>query len=76
MKISWSWSTRREGNDGFVLEQRSDGLATEYGPMPAHIVPAFVEGRRRIIATIAHNANADYIEEDFSWLKDPNPKAH
>jgi len=48
---SFTWSTRRDGNAGFVLE-RCEGTQwiKEFGPMPAHITLAFVESRRRLIA--------------------------
>lgn len=49
---SFSWGTRREGNDGFVVEicdDEEDGYRKEFGPMPPAIVPAFIWGRRRIV---------------------------
>lgn len=54
MATSFTWSTRREGNDGYVLEVCVDtqgelDYRKEYGPMPPHIVPAFVRGRREIV---------------------------
>lgn len=49
-EISITWSSRREGNDGYVLEQYSDGTYREFGPMPAHLVSQFVMGRRRLFA--------------------------
>ena len=78
--ISVSWSTRREHNDGFVLEvhrnQQGDVLlANEYGPMPSHVVPAFVEGRRRIVAEKALQMQGTYVEEDFDWMKE-TPQLH
>jgi hypothetical protein len=49
-EVSITWSTRREGNLGYVLEQYSDGTQREFGPMAAHIVPGFVTARRRLMA--------------------------
>lgn len=73
MKLSFTWSARREGNSGYVLEQSSSGLKREYGPMPSHVVPAFVEARRRVVALAAQQAGASYVEPpDFQWLTDPN----
>lgn len=51
MKASVTWSTQRIGNDGYVREEYPDGTYHVFGPLPAHIVPAFVQGRRRIIET-------------------------
>ena len=70
MRISFSWSTRRQGNDGYVLEAASDGRAREFGPMPPHIVPAFVEARRRLMAIRATELGFDPIEQDYSYLFD------
>lgn len=59
--FSVSWATRREGNQGYVLETHSGRhKPIEFGPMPAHTVPAFVAARRRIIATIAGNSGYDH----------------
>lgn len=60
-EVSVTWSTRREGNNGYVLEQYSDGTHREFGPMPAHIVPAFVDGRRRLIAIRMEMAGHSYV---------------
>lgn len=74
-RIAFTWSTRREGNSGYVLEESETGIRREYGPMPAHIVPAFVNGRRRIVALEAEKLGASYEElEDFSYMEDP-PRA-
>lgn len=65
MKLSVVWSTKRIGNEGFVLEERSDGTRHEFGPMPAHIVPAFVEGRRKIIdVMMVEGAGARKVSDD------------
>lgn len=51
-RVSFTWSTRREGNNGFVLEECwMDGMLEyrkEFGPMPPHIVPTFARARRQI----------------------------
>jgi len=75
-QVSFSWSTRREGNSGFVLETGPQGHRAEFGPMPAHIVPAFVQSRRRIVALQAAWAGALYVDPgpipDYSFLaEDP-----
>lgn len=49
MSISVTWSTRREGNSGFVLELHPDGSHIEFGPMPTHVVLAFVAARRNLL---------------------------
>lgn len=69
-RVSFTWSTRREGNSGYVLEEGPDRHHIEYGPMPANVVPAFVEGRRRIVATMAEQHGASYVEppRDYSYL--------
>jgi hypothetical protein len=69
MTVSFSWSTRREGNSGFVLEQSSTGQAREFGPMPCHIVPAFVEARRRLIQM--RIIELEEALEDFSYMTPP-----
>lgn len=65
VKLSVTWSSKRIGNEGWVLEERSDGSRTEFGPMPAHIVPAFIAGRRRIIEVMmVEGAGARKIHDD------------
>lgn len=46
MKASITWSTRREGNSGYVLETYPDGSSREFGPMPTQTVLPFVHARR------------------------------
>lgn len=65
--ISFTWSTRRDGNEGFVLEESSAGHKREYGPMPAHIVPAFVQGRRQIVSTMLEDV-AEPVLDNFDYL--------
>lgn len=73
MKVSIEWSTRRDGNSGYVLEQRSDGSNTEFGPMPAHVVPAFVEARRRVIAMMMEREGHTHVDEEFDPALFSNP---
>lgn len=61
--LTFTWSTRRDGNNGYVLEQ-CGRYSHEYGPMPPHAVPAFAEGRRRYIAMLMAKMGANYVLED------------
>jgi hypothetical protein len=75
-KVSFAWLTRRDGNDGYVLEQSSRGHIREFGPMPCHIVPAFVQGRRRIVARLAAEEGLSLsleTPEDYTYLTPPEP---
>jgi len=78
-KCTFTWSTRRDGNSGYVLEQGTNKFgdllhSREYGPMPCHIVLAFVEGRRRIVAQSAKDHRVSYAEpEEFNYLEDERP---
>lgn len=47
--VKVGWQARREGNDGYVKEVRSDGTEQIFGPMPASTVPSFIVGRRTLI---------------------------
>ena len=70
-QVSFTWATRREGNSGFVLETGAKGHRIEFGPMPPHIVPAFVQARRRFVALQAMRHQASYVEAllpDYSYL--------
>jgi hypothetical protein len=78
-RVSFRWSTRREGNDGYVLEEHID----KYGDvvrrietkMAANVVPAYVEGRRRVVATSAMQNKISYVDEpDYGFLTDPDKK--
>jgi hypothetical protein len=71
-EISITWSTRREGNDGYVLEQYGDGTYREFGPMPAHIVPQFLMGRRRLMAYRMNrrgHAFVRFLDEDDTGVR-------
>lgn len=48
LRTSISYAARREGNDGYVHEQYSDGTERIFGPMRTNIVPTFIESRRRM----------------------------
>lgn len=71
-RVSFRWSTRRECNDGYVLEEHID----RYGDvvrrwetkMAANVVPAYVEGRRRLVATKALENDATFVEPDLNYL--------
>lgn len=69
-QVSFTWSTRRHVNDGYVLEQGPEGHSIEFGPMPCHIVLAFVEARRKLVAMMAETNDAKYIQEetDYTFL--------
>lgn len=61
---SYSWATKRVGNNGFVLEtctQGSDILYKKEYKMPSNLVPAFVEGRRRVVAMHMQEQGHSYI---------------
>lgn len=64
IRASFSWSARREGNSGYVLETRPDGSHHEFGPMPSHIVPAFLAARRRVV-------ELKCCEHGFAPVSDP-----
>lgn len=63
-RLTFTWSTRRDGNDGYVLEQCGPHWRKEFGPMPPHAVPSFAEARRRLIALYMQRLGADYVLED------------
>ena len=71
--VSFQWSTRREANSGYILEEHIDRYGDvvsryEFGPMPCHIVEAFVTARRRITALKAREYQASYVEpEPIDW---------
>lgn len=68
-RVSFTWATRRDGNNGYVLEEGPEGHAIEFGPMPPWIVPAFAEARQRLVAMMATKHGASYVEPpDFSFL--------
>lgn len=61
-EVSITWSTRREGNNGYVLEHYSDGSSREFGPMPPHIVPQFMMARRRLMAKRMERRGHSYVK--------------
>lgn len=63
-RIFFTWSLRRSGNDGYVLEECGPHWRHEFGPMPPHAVRAFAEARRRLIATYMERLGADYVLDD------------
>lgn len=71
MKVSVSWATRREGNSGYVVETYPDASVKTFGPMPSHIVPAFVAARRFWIHRCGARLGGIPVPEtpeDFSYL--------
>ena len=74
-RVSVRWSAARDGNIGIVREEHID----RYGDvvnrlqwtMPANTVPAFIQGRRRIVAMKAQEAGASFVDPDYSHLKEP-----
>lgn len=75
-RLTFTWSTRRDGNDGYVLEQCGT-YRREFGPMPPHAVPAYAEARRRLIAMLMQRVGANYVmqsaEEFFADASHPHP---
>lgn len=65
-RVSISWSARREGNEGWVLEtyEGTDQRPREFGPMRANIVPAFIESRRKMFAMRMERRGHKQISED------------
>lgn len=63
-RVSFEWSLRRDGNDGYVLEFcPGTAYRREFGPMPPHAVPAFATARRRLIAMYMERLGANYVME-------------
>ena len=70
MKVSFAWSTRREGNQGFVLETRPNGSSEVYGPMPCGAVEPFIQARRDLIRRgMLDELNAVPVFEDYSFMQ-------
>lgn len=64
-KLTFEWSCRRDGNDGYVLEHvPGTSYRREFGPMPPNAVLAFAEGRRRLIAVKMAARGHDFLSED------------
>lgn len=69
MKVSFTWATRRIGNQGFVLESRPNGTHETYGPMPCSVVEPFITSRRSLIRRgMLDELAAVPIFEDYSYL--------
>lgn len=75
MNHSFTWSTRREGNSGYVLETHPDGSDVEFGPMPAHVVPHFVNARRRYVHHMMQKVGAT-LTEDTTTTPPPDAFRH
>lgn len=65
-QLSFTWSLRRDGNSGYVLESRSDGTSVEFGPMPAHTTPAFARARQRFVAMMMKERGNPHVEDPLS----------
>ena len=63
-RVSFTWSARRDGNNGWVLEEAGPLWRKEFGPLPPHTVPAFINARRRLIAMKMEALGAEYVLED------------
>lgn len=76
-RVTFEWATRRDGNNGWVLETCGPRWRREFGPMPAHAVPQFVMSRRRLIAMYMQRLGADYVLEDpQQFFIDANKETH
>lgn len=62
-EVSVRWAARREGNNGYVKEVRSDGTEQIFGPITAHAVPAFIEGRRKLIEYMLQQKGATIVRD-------------
>ncbi len=68
--VSFTWSTRREGNQGFVLETRPNGSREVYGPMPCGAVEPFIAARRDLIRRgMLDELAAVPVPEDYSFMQ-------
>ena len=69
-----SWITRRVGNIGYVLEIHRDTngeIVERFNfELPANQVPAFIEGRKRVIAIVHDRWNPDVLDDDTQMLID------
>lgn len=63
-QLSFTWSARREGNLGWVLESCGPYF-NEFGPMPSHVVPAFIQARHRLIAMRMEEYGAAFVLESL-----------
>lgn len=69
-RVSFTWATRREGNQGFVLETRPNGSREVYGPMPCGAVEPFIATRRDLIRRgMLEELYAVPIFEDYSFMQ-------
>jgi len=68
---SYTWATQRVGNTGKVLEECKEGSDLLYRrvfEMPSNVVPAFVEGRRRVIAMQEEESGNSYVEPEIGGI--------
>lgn len=67
-QTSFTWSTRRDGNDGYVLEECL-AWRKEFGPMPPHTVLAFVASRRRLVAMKMQEFGAAFVSDPQEYMQ-------
>jgi hypothetical protein len=67
MSTSFTWSTRREGNVGFVFETHPDGSSVEFGPMPCDLVLKFVAARRQLANHMMRSKSFKLILDPTDW---------
>lgn len=68
---SYTWGTARVGNIGKVQEEcwtNGDLLYRKIFEMPAHVVPSFIEGRRRCIAMDMRDQGHPYVVKDSGGI--------
>lgn len=63
-RVDVTWNAERIGNTGIVHEIRSDGTKSDFGPMPAHVVPAFIRGRQLVVEAILRKNGFTTIKTD------------
>lgn len=70
----FTWSTRREGNSGFVLETHPDGSSIEFGPLPCSSVIRFLQARRQLVAFMMRKKGLDTKSvPNFDFLQQRTP---
>ena len=68
---SYTWGQMRVGNIGKVQEEcweAGDLLYRKVFEMPAHVVPSFIEARRRCIAMDMQDQGHPYVVRDSGGI--------
>lgn len=68
---SYTWGTQRVGNIGKVQEEcweKGDLLYRKVFEMPAHVVPSFIEGRRRCVAMQMQDSGHNYVDDNSGGI--------